>query len=63
MNQLFLKRKEVEKLIGFSYFTIYKLEREGTFPKRKQMSERRVGWLYSEVMEWVTSRSNSVSHA
>lgn len=59
----FINRKAVENLIGFSYFTIYKLEREGTFPQRVQLSERRVGWLYSEVLDWVTSRSNSRSHA
>ncbi|MFZ4858132.1 MAG: helix-turn-helix transcriptional regulator [Desulfuromonadaceae bacterium] len=43
--------------------TIYKLEKEGTFPKRKQLSEKRVGWLHTEVLDWITSRSNSVSHA
>ena len=52
MNPIFVKRKEVERMVALSYFTIYHLEKAGKFPNRKQLTEGRVGWLYSEVVEW-----------
>ncbi|MGL4265312.1 MAG: helix-turn-helix transcriptional regulator [Afipia sp.] len=36
--------------------TVERLEREGQFPKRRQLSGQRVGWLVREVQEWAESR-------
>ena len=36
--------------------TIERLEREGQFPKRRQLSGQRVGWLVREVQEWAEAR-------
>lgn len=63
MNPIFIKRKEMERMVGLSYPTIHKLEKEGKFPNRKQLTEGRVAWLYSELLAWATSLNNSLSHA
>lgn len=51
-----IKPSEIEGVTGMSLTTIWRREREGTFPKRKQLSIRRVGWLSSEVEEWLRTR-------
>lgn len=55
-----LKRSDVVKLTGISYSTIYRLERLDQFPKRRTLSQKRVGWLYSELVDWINSRSSVV---
>ena len=58
MVPVILKRAEVVKLVGLGYTTIYRLEKAGKFPARKQLSAGRVGWLHSEVSAWVDSRAS-----
>jgi prophage regulatory protein len=36
--------------------TIWRLERAGKFPARRQLSANAVGWLRSEVEAWLASR-------
>jgi prophage regulatory protein len=52
----FLHRKEVEDITGLKDPTLWREEKAGRFPKRRKITARRVGWLYSEVKEWVESR-------
>jgi prophage regulatory protein len=47
----------VIKKTGLSRMTIYRLENRGEFPQRKQLSPNSVGWLESEIDEWIASRS------
>ena len=58
MTPAMLKRAELVKLVGLGYTTIYRLEKAGKFPARKQLSVGRVGWLYSEVSAWIDSRAS-----
>jgi len=53
MTPHMLRRSEVIKLTGLSDSTIWRMEAKGTFPKRVQLSVRRVGWRYSEVSKWL----------
>jgi len=53
---MFLKRSAVLELVGLGYTTVWKLERAGNFPARKQLSAGRVAWLRSEVMNWIDTR-------
>ncbi len=41
---------------GLSRSSIYKRVKEGTFPKPIQIGERAVGWLESEVEDWLTGQ-------
>jgi len=42
--------------LAISAKTIERLERAGEFPKRRQLSGRRVGYLVRELDEWLESR-------
>jgi prophage regulatory protein len=41
---------------GLSRSTIYQRVSEGTFPKPLSLGARAVGWLESEIDEWLSSR-------
>jgi prophage regulatory protein len=41
---------------ALSLTTMEKLEREGRFPKRRQLSDRRCGHLVSELQAWLAAR-------
>lgn len=56
MNQSVLKRSEMVKLVGLGYTTCWRLEKEGKFPVRIKLSVGRVGWLLSEIQEWIAKR-------
>ncbi|EFO3514184.1 AlpA family phage regulatory protein [Escherichia coli] len=51
-----IREAECSKLTGVSRTTRYELEKKGSFPSRRNLGGRSVGWLLSEVMEWVKSR-------
>ncbi len=51
-----LSRDEVVEMTGISSATIWRMERRGDFPSRRQLTEGRVGWLDSEVEEWLETR-------
>jgi prophage regulatory protein len=48
---------EVRQLTGLSRSTVWKLEKEGKFPRRRLITTNRVAWLEGEVHDWITSRS------
>lgn len=56
MNNRFLSKPEVLSISGLSHVTQWRMENRGEFPKRRQISPNRVGWLESEVLEWVNTR-------
>ena len=51
-----LRFAEVQKRVGLSRSTIWRLEREGLFVRRVQLSPNAVGWVEEEVDEWILSR-------
>jgi prophage regulatory protein len=48
-----LRRRQVESLTGLSRSTIYQRMSVGTFPRRISLGIRSVGWLASDVDEWI----------
>ena len=56
MKKAILTTEEVVATVGLSRTSIWRLEQRGEFPRRRQVSTQRVGWLHSEVMAWVESR-------
>ena len=52
----FLRRKQVETRTGLSRSTIYQFIKDGAFPKPVPLGPRAVGWLESEVSEWIAAR-------
>ncbi len=51
-----LKLKDVVTLTGISKVTLWRLEQKGEFPQKISLSPNRVGWVESEVLNWVNSR-------
>ncbi|WP_415905575.1 helix-turn-helix transcriptional regulator [Neptuniibacter sp. QD48_55] len=56
MPHKILRRKQVEELTGLSRSTIYALMAEDDFPKPIQLGPRSVGWLESDLNEWINGR-------
>ena len=55
-----LNSNEVVKKIGWSEVTVWRMERAGLFPKRINLSDRRVGWKESEIEDWLDSRPKGI---
>jgi prophage regulatory protein len=55
----FLSLKEVLKITGMSKSTIYRLIRKGDFPRPKQLSARKVGFLQIELENWIDDRETA----
>lgn len=54
---LILREKQVLELVPFSRMTLYRLEKQGGFPKRIKLAPHRVGWLETEIREWIEERA------
>ena len=50
-----LRLKDVIEKTGLARSTIYKYVEAGTFPKPIPLGGRSVGWVDSEVHEWIVS--------
>ena len=48
-----------ERGIGFSRVHIRRLWRAGAFPKPVQVSAHRIGWLASELDQWLADRAST----
>lgn len=51
-----IRKPEVRERSGLSDATIWRLEQHGEFPRRRQLGPGSVGWLESEVENWLESR-------
>ena len=51
-----MKLREVVHATGLSRSTLLRLERAGSFPRKVKLSARRVGWVDTEVGDWLRAR-------
>lgn len=51
-----LRKRQVLSITGLANSTMYKYISEGKFPKSIHLGGRSVGWLESEVQEWILSK-------
>lgn len=58
-----MRQDEVEQATGLSRTTIWRMERRGDFPPRRKLSGNAVGWLASEVEDWIESRPRARAEA
>ena len=56
MTEVFLRRKQIEKVTGLARSTIYDKIKSGSFPKPVKIGDRAVAWLGSEIDEWQRDR-------
>ncbi len=53
-----LRRHEVEDRTGLPRSSLYRLIAAGDFPKQRRLSPATVGWLDSEISDWIDSRKS-----
>jgi prophage regulatory protein len=53
---LYIELDKLEKLTTLSASTIQGMVARNEFPAPRELSSRRVAWLYREVMEWAENR-------
>ena len=51
-----LRRKQLQELTGLPRSSIYQMMADGEFPRAVHLGLRSVGWVESEVTEWLKSR-------
>ena len=53
-----LRLEEVKKTTGLSRSSIYSFIKAGKFPSTIPLGARAVGWLESEINDWVAQRAD-----
>lgn len=61
MSDKFLNKAQASEMTGLSVVTLWRLECNGKFPRRRQLSPKRVAYLQSEVQSWIDSRATAGS--
>ena len=51
-----IRLKEVIFRTGYSVSAIYRFIQEGTFPRQVKLGPRQVGWVESEIEDWIQAR-------
>lgn len=51
-----LRRAEIEARFGLKRSTIYDAVKAGTFPAPINLGARAVGWIESEIEQWIEGR-------
>lgn len=59
MENRFLRRKEVEKMVGLARSSIYDAIGRGEFPRPVRVGDRAVRWKFADICEWMNSRRSS----
>lgn len=60
MDKYYLSKKEVRKIAGgIGESTLWRWTKSGSFPTPKQIGPNRVGWLSTEVEEWMETRPDT----
>ena len=52
-----IRKPELLSIIGLSDPTIWRMEKDGKFPKRLRLGGNSCGWLESEVDDWLKERA------
>tara|TARA_R110000868_G_scaffold370523_2_gene634010 strand:+ start:16578 stop:16781 length:204 start_codon:yes stop_codon:yes gene_type:complete len=51
-----IRLKDVMESTGLARATVYKFMAMGTFPESVSLGDRCVGWVESEVQDWILER-------
>lgn len=57
MNHLrIIRPTELAEMLSVSRVTLWRMEKEGRLPRRRKIAARAVGWLESDIKEWLEER-------
>lgn len=59
MMERLIKAREVEELTSVNKRTFNRWVDQGTFPIPVRLSERRIAWVLSEVMDWIEQQKQN----
>lgn len=51
-----IRWSRVHELTGMSRSTVWRLETEGNFPRRRRLTNHAVAWIEEEILDWLRSR-------
>jgi prophage regulatory protein len=55
-TQRLIRFREVQEKVGLSRTTIWRAERDGKFPNRKQIGKNSIAWLETDIDAWIESK-------
>ena len=58
MQSQIYRTNEVLRLTGLSRSTLWRMERDGRFPRKLRLGPNSVGWLASDIDEWINDLRN-----
>jgi prophage regulatory protein len=56
-QQRIIRKPELLNMIGLSDPTVWRMEKDGHFPKRLRLGGNSCGWLATEVNKWLADRA------
>ena len=56
-----LKRPEVEKVVGLSCSSLYRLMSQDDFPRPVRLGGRAVAWRATDIADWLESRPSTAN--
>lgn len=59
MSNKMMRILAVKEKTGLSRSTIYAMIKDGNFPKNFILNARAVGWLDSDIQNWIDSKTNA----
>lgn len=59
IRQRIIRKPELLNMVGLSDPTIWRMERDGIFPKRLRLGGNSCGWLSTEIDAWLKSISEA----
>jgi prophage regulatory protein len=58
-----LRLRDVQKQTSLSRSSIYLYMAKGQFPKQIKLGERMVGWIESDIQQWISDREQEARRA
>ncbi len=55
----YIRFKELKNLVPLCRTTIWRMEREGRFPKRRRIGKYATAWVEDEVLAWMQERAET----
>lgn len=49
------------RMLGVSRSTLWRWEQQGLLPPKVTLSERVVGWRYTEIQSWLEARTKTIN--
>ncbi len=58
-----LRWPKIHELTGMSRTTVWRLETQGKFPRRRRLTGNAVAWIEDEILDWLDSREVGMGQA